>query len=74
MATRRSEESLFRVPPYYYLHVLDQNTNVTRLEVGPQTYIRQDNERYASRLTASRRSSPSQSLKCLRRSARCWHV
>ena len=48
MATRRSEESLFRVPPYYYLHVLDQNTNVTRLEVGPQTYIRQDNERYAS--------------------------
>ena len=39
------DESLFRIPPYFYLHVLDQNTNVTRLEIGPQTYIRQDNER-----------------------------
>lgn len=48
MASRRSpagDDSLYRIPPYYYLHVLDQNTNVTRLEVGPQTFIRQDNER-----------------------------
>jgi len=45
-APRRSaEESIYRIPPYYYLHVLDQNLNVTRLEIGPQTYIRQDNER-----------------------------
>lgn len=40
-----ADESLFRIPPYFYLHVLDQNTNVTRLEIGPQTFIRQDNER-----------------------------
>ena len=40
-----AEESLFRIPPYFYLHVLDQNTNCTRLEIGPKTYIRQDNER-----------------------------
>jgi major vault protein len=39
------DESLFRIPPYFYLHVLDQNTNVSRLEIGPKTYIRQDNER-----------------------------
>ncbi|XP_069136058.1 major vault protein-like [Argopecten irradians] len=48
MSTSRrggEELSLFRIPPYYYLHVLDQNLNVTRLEIGPQTYIRQDNER-----------------------------
>jgi len=46
MASRKGlEESLFRIPPYYYLHVLDQNTNVTRIEIGPQTFIRQDNER-----------------------------
>jgi major vault protein len=47
MASRKnaSDESLFRIPPYFYLHVLDQNTNVTRLEIGPLTYIRQDNER-----------------------------
>jgi len=48
MASRRSaadDQSLFRIPPYFYLHVLDQNSNVTRLEIGPQTFIRQDNER-----------------------------
>jgi major vault protein len=46
MAARRAaDEALYRIAPYHYLHVLDQNTNVTRLEIGPQTYIRQDNER-----------------------------
>lgn len=39
------DDSLIRIPPYFYIHVLDQNTNVTKLEVGPRTYIRQDNER-----------------------------
>ncbi|XP_042327567.1 major vault protein [Sceloporus undulatus] len=38
-------ESIIRIPPYYYTHVLDQNSNVTRVEIGPKTYIRQDNER-----------------------------
>ena len=38
-------KSIFRIPPYYYLHVLDQNTNVTKMEIGPKTYIRQDNEK-----------------------------
>ncbi|XP_066484436.1 major vault protein [Tiliqua scincoides] len=38
-------ESIIRIPPYHYIHVLDQNSNVTRVEVGPKTYIRQDNER-----------------------------
>ena len=42
-----AEESLYRIPPYFYVHVLDQNTNVTQLHVGPKTYIRQDNERLA---------------------------
>ena len=32
------------MPPYHYLHVLDQTTNVTRLEVGPSTFVRKDNE------------------------------
>uniref|UniRef100_A0A8C3HFT1 Major vault protein n=1 Tax=Chrysemys picta bellii TaxID=8478 RepID=A0A8C3HFT1_CHRPI len=40
-----AEESIIRIPPHHYIHVLDQNSNVTRVEVGPQTYIRQDNER-----------------------------
>lgn len=41
-----TEESIIRIPPYHYIHVLDQNSNVSRVEVGPKTYIRQDNERW----------------------------
>ncbi|XP_071850070.1 major vault protein-like isoform X2 [Apostichopus japonicus] len=41
----QSNDSIFRIPPYYYVHVLNHNTNVTKVEVGPQTYIRQDHER-----------------------------
>ncbi|XP_069508129.1 major vault protein [Ambystoma mexicanum] len=40
-----SAESIIRIPPYHFIHVLDQNSNVARVEVGPKTYIRQDNER-----------------------------
>lgn len=40
-----SDENIYRIPPYFYIHVLDQNTNVTRLVVGPKTFIRQDNEK-----------------------------
>ena len=39
------DDTLFRIPPFFYIHVLDQNSNVTRLEIGPKIYIRQDNER-----------------------------
>ncbi|XP_078508524.1 major vault protein [Lissotriton helveticus] len=40
-----SAESIIRIPPYHFIHVLDQNSNIARVEVGPKTYIRQDNER-----------------------------
>ena len=39
--------AVYRISPYHYIHVLDQNTNITRLEVGPKTYIKQDNETVA---------------------------
>lgn len=45
-----TEESIIRIPPYHYIHVLDQNSNVSHVEVGPKTYIRQDNERLVSGL------------------------
>eukprot|EP00800_Vazella_pourtalesii_P018377 TRINITY_DN5877_c0_g1_i1.p1 TRINITY_DN5877_c0_g1~~TRINITY_DN5877_c0_g1_i1.p1 ORF type:complete len:856 (-),score=213.27 TRINITY_DN5877_c0_g1_i1:212-2779(-) len=38
-------DSIFRIPPNFYLHVLDYNTNVTRVVTGPLTYVRQDNEK-----------------------------
>lgn len=34
-----------RIPPYHYIHVIDQNQNVTRLEIGPKTFVKQDNEK-----------------------------
>jgi len=40
-----SDPNLVRIPPYFYIHVLDRNSNVTRLETGPQTFIRQDHEK-----------------------------
>ncbi len=39
-----SRESVIRVKPFHFVHVLDSNTNVTRLEVGPQTITLKDHE------------------------------
>lgn len=44
-ASESSDGSVFRIHPYHYLHVLDKTTNVTRVEVGPQTFIRKENEK-----------------------------
>uniref|UniRef100_A0A183TDH6 Major vault protein n=1 Tax=Schistocephalus solidus TaxID=70667 RepID=A0A183TDH6_SCHSO len=33
------------IPPYHFLHVLDNNTNVTRLVSGPATFFRKSNEK-----------------------------
>jgi major vault protein len=38
-------DSIIRLKPHYYIHVLDNNSNVTRLLIGPQTFIRQDHEK-----------------------------
>jgi len=35
---------VIRIKPYQYIHVLDQNTNVTRVVVGPASFTRQDHE------------------------------
>lgn len=43
--TQMSNNSVIRIPPYSFIHVLDQNANVTRLEIGPQTFVKQDNEK-----------------------------
>jgi len=37
--------SVIRIKPYFYIHVLDNNTNVTRIEIGPQTFTRQEHEK-----------------------------
>lgn len=37
-----------KIPPFHFIHVLDRNTNVTRLEIGPLTFIRQDHENFFS--------------------------
>lgn len=38
-------DAIIRLKPHFYIHVLDNNSNVTRLLIGPQTFIRQDHEK-----------------------------
>lgn len=40
--------SAIKIPPYHYIHVLDKNSNITALQCGPLTYIRQDHEQITS--------------------------
>jgi major vault protein len=42
--TPAANASVIRIKPYHYIHVLDNNTNVTRVEIGPQTFVRKDHE------------------------------
>jgi len=34
-----------RIKPFHYIHVLNNNTNVTTLEIGPLTYTKMDHEK-----------------------------
>lgn len=36
---------IIRIPALYYLHVMNRNTNTTRLEVGPKNFICKEHER-----------------------------
>jgi len=36
--------SVLRIKPLHYIHVLDNNSNITRVEVGPKTFTRQEHE------------------------------
>jgi major vault protein len=36
--------NLVRIPPFTYIHILDNNTNITRIEIGPATYVKKENE------------------------------
>ncbi|TMW66220.1 hypothetical protein Poli38472_003985 [Pythium oligandrum] len=39
---------VIRLPPYKYVHVLDTNSNVSRVLAGPLTYTRQEHEQVLS--------------------------
>jgi major vault protein len=39
-----SDPNVVRIKPHAYIHILDNNSNVARLEVGPQTYTRKEHE------------------------------
>ena len=41
--------SIIQIPPHHYIHVLDENTNIAHVEIGPLAYILQDNERSEGR-------------------------
>ncbi|VDD79631.1 unnamed protein product [Mesocestoides corti] len=43
-SSESSSDVVVPIPPFHYIHVLDKNTNVTRLVTGPATFIRKDHE------------------------------
>ena len=45
MPTPTQPPGVIRLKPQQFIHILDNNTSVTRLEVGPQTITLQDHER-----------------------------
>eukprot|EP01122_Echinamoeba_exundans_P017212 TRINITY_DN8_c0_g1_i1.p1 TRINITY_DN8_c0_g1~~TRINITY_DN8_c0_g1_i1.p1 ORF type:complete len:839 (+),score=294.77 TRINITY_DN8_c0_g1_i1:94-2610(+) len=44
MSKSQSDAAVIRIKPYHYIHVLDNNSNVTRVVSGPFTFTRQDHE------------------------------
>eukprot|EP01090_Pellita_catalonica_P007414 TRINITY_DN179_c0_g1_i3.p1 TRINITY_DN179_c0_g1~~TRINITY_DN179_c0_g1_i3.p1 ORF type:complete len:841 (-),score=205.16 TRINITY_DN179_c0_g1_i3:91-2565(-) len=40
--------SVIRIKPYYYIHVLDNNANITKVVNGPLTFTRKDHEKVVS--------------------------
>eukprot|EP01015_Nassula_variabilis_P025331 TRINITY_DN493_c0_g1_i9.p1 TRINITY_DN493_c0_g1~~TRINITY_DN493_c0_g1_i9.p1 ORF type:complete len:718 (+),score=194.36 TRINITY_DN493_c0_g1_i9:218-2371(+) len=39
-----STSNLVRIPPFTYIHILDNNSTITRIEIGPATYVKKENE------------------------------
>ena len=35
------DDTVIRIPPHFYIHVLDLKTNVTKIINGPETFVRQ---------------------------------
>jgi len=42
------DASVVRIKPFDYIHVLDNNSNVTKVVVGPKTYTRREHEKLVS--------------------------
>lgn len=42
-------KTTIKIQPYEYIHVLDRNSNVSRVVLGPKTYIILDNEKLLTR-------------------------
>lgn len=41
--------SIIRIPPFQYIHVLDNNSNIKRVIIGPQTFTKQNHEELCQR-------------------------
>jgi major vault protein len=44
-ASSKPSDTVFRLAPFTYIQVLDATSNIMRVELGPQTFIRQDNQK-----------------------------
>lgn len=45
-------DRVIRLRPYHYLHVLDNNENITTVECGPKTFVRKDHQQVVMNSTS----------------------
>ena len=57
------EEKVTRIPPFEYIHVLDRNANICRLEIGPNIFVRKDHEEVVTGPSKMIRLQPMQSCR-----------
>jgi major vault protein len=48
----KQDGRVIRLRPYNYIHILDNNTNIAHIEVGPKTFVRKDHEQLILKPTA----------------------
>jgi major vault protein len=52
MSRASDDNRVIRLRPYYYIHVLDNNSNTTSVHCGPKTFVRKDHEEVVLKSTA----------------------
>jgi major vault protein len=45
LGKKKRMANVLNIPPQFYIHVIDNNTNITRLETGPQRFTPKQHER-----------------------------
>jgi len=47
----RKSVGVIRIPPFHYIHILDTNTNISMIRLGPDSFVKQDHEKVTTGMT-----------------------